>query len=61
MNEGTANEFEELRKLIQKFAVERDWDKFHTPKNLAVSLCVMPGEAQLHGSRPFVRHNMGQF
>lgn len=44
MNEGTANEFEELRKLIQKFAVERDWDKFHTPKNLAVSLCVEAAE-----------------
>lgn len=44
MAERAANEFEELRELVQKFVAERDWEKFHTPKNLAVSLCVEAAE-----------------
>ncbi|GMH41438.1 hypothetical protein BSKO_09348 [Bryopsis sp. KO-2023] len=32
---------EELRSAVQQFAVERDWDKFHTPRNL---LCALVGE-----------------
>ncbi len=44
MAEHTTNQFEELRDLVQKFVAERDWDKFHTPKNLAVSLCVEAAE-----------------
>jgi NTP pyrophosphatase (non-canonical NTP hydrolase) len=38
------NELQELRDLIRVFVAERDWDKFHTPKNLAVSLSVEAGE-----------------
>lgn len=44
MAEHAANEFEELRELVRKFVAERDWDKFHTPKNLAVSICVEAAE-----------------
>lgn len=44
MAEPVINQFEELRDLVQKFVAERDWDKFHTPKNLAVSLCVEAAE-----------------
>jgi NTP pyrophosphatase (non-canonical NTP hydrolase) len=44
MTEYATNEFEELRELVEKFVVERDWGKFHTPKNLAVSLCVEAAE-----------------
>jgi NTP pyrophosphatase (non-canonical NTP hydrolase) len=44
MSEATASEFEELRELIREFVAERDWSKFHTPKNLAVSLCVEAAE-----------------
>jgi NTP pyrophosphatase (non-canonical NTP hydrolase) len=34
----------ELRDLVREFVDERDWDQFHTPKNLAVSLCVEAAE-----------------
>ena len=29
---------------LQKFATERDWDQFHTPKNLATSISVESAE-----------------
>jgi len=44
MAEHAAREFEELRELVRSFVAERDWDRFHTPKNLAVSLCVEAAE-----------------
>jgi NTP pyrophosphatase (non-canonical NTP hydrolase) len=34
----------ELRDLVRVFVSERDWDQFHTPKNLAASLCVEAAE-----------------
>ena len=34
----------ELRGLVRAFVAERDWDQFHTPKNLAASLCVEAAE-----------------
>lgn len=34
----------ELRHLAREFVRERDWNKFHTPKNLAVSLSVEVAE-----------------
>ncbi|MEO7495008.1 MAG: nucleotide pyrophosphohydrolase [Massilia sp.] len=33
-----------LRDLARAFAAERDWDQFHTPKNLASALCVEAAE-----------------
>lgn len=33
-----------LRDLVRQFALERDWDKFHTPKNLATALSVEASE-----------------
>lgn len=33
-----------LRDLIRQFVTERDWDQFHTPKNLAAALCVEAAE-----------------
>jgi len=35
---------QKLAHLLRSFAGERDWDKFHTPKNLATSLSVEAGE-----------------
>jgi NTP pyrophosphatase (non-canonical NTP hydrolase) len=29
---------------LKDFAAERDWDQFHTPKNLATSICVEAAE-----------------
>lgn len=39
-----SNELLELRELVRAFVVERDWDQFHTPKNLAMSLCIEAAE-----------------
>lgn len=33
-----------IKELIQKFSHDRDWDKFHTPKNLAMALSVETAE-----------------
>ena len=33
-----------LKKIIRKFAEDRDWDKFHNPKNLVMALSSEVGE-----------------
>ena len=38
------NDFEVLTQLLREFAEERDWEKFHTPKNLAMALAGEAGE-----------------
>ena len=35
---------EKIALKLQKFATERDWDQFHTPKNLATSISVESAE-----------------
>ena len=35
---------QKLATTLRSFAAERDWDQFHTPKNLATSLSVEAGE-----------------
>ena len=35
---------EELMKEIEQFNKERDWDQFHSPENLAKSICIEAGE-----------------
>ena len=37
-------ELEELRDLLRKFAAARDWDQFHSPKNLAMALSAESAE-----------------
>jgi len=44
MAEQAADILTELRDLVRAFVQERDWDQFHTPKNLAVSLSVEAAE-----------------
>ncbi len=34
----------ELRNRLRQFAAERDWDQFHSPKNLAMALGAEAGE-----------------
>lgn len=41
-------ELEDLRQLVAEFARERDWDKFHSPKNLAMALTVEAAELLEH-------------
>lgn len=38
------NDFVRLRDVIRVFVDERDWDQFHTPKNLSSALCVEAAE-----------------
>jgi NTP pyrophosphatase (non-canonical NTP hydrolase) len=38
----------ELRKLISDFVAERDWQVFHAPKNLAMSLAIEAAELMEH-------------
>ena len=42
------NELEELRALISNFAKERDWDQFHSPKNLSMALIAEAAELVEH-------------
>jgi dCTP diphosphatase len=41
-------EFEKLRNQLRDFAAERDWDQFHSPKNLAMALSVEAAELLEH-------------
>ncbi len=43
-----SNELKELRDRLRAFADERDWDQFHTPKNLAAALTVEAAELLEH-------------
>ena len=38
------NEIESLRNQLRTFAADRDWDQFHSPKNLASALAVEAAE-----------------
>jgi NTP pyrophosphatase (non-canonical NTP hydrolase) len=35
---------DELRQKVRQFAAEREWDQFHSPKNLAMALSVEASE-----------------
>ena len=37
-----------LRDALRRFAAERDWDQFHSPKNLAIALSVEASELLEH-------------
>jgi len=38
----------ELRKLVADFVAARDWNQFHSPKNLAMALAVEAAELMEH-------------
>jgi dCTP diphosphatase len=38
----------ELRDRLRRFAAERDWEQYHSPKNLAIALNVEAGELLEH-------------
>lgn len=40
------NPFKQLRDAMAQFTTERDWDQFHSPKNLAMALTVEASELQ---------------
>ena len=39
---------EDLRKRLREFARERDWEQFHSPKNLSMALIVEAAELVEH-------------
>lgn len=39
---------DQLRNTLRHFAEERDWDQFHSPKNLAIALSVEAAELLEH-------------
>lgn len=38
------SELDRLRAALRRFAAQRDWEQFHTPKNLAMALAVEAAE-----------------
>ncbi|HLJ10851.1 MAG TPA: nucleotide pyrophosphohydrolase [Planctomycetaceae bacterium] len=47
MSDETATVLQ-LRQAVQTFVDERDWRRFHTPKNLAMSLAIEAAELMEH-------------
>ena len=39
---------EQIKSRLREFAAERDWDQFHSPKNLAMALIVEAAELVEH-------------
>ncbi len=42
------SELDDLRRRLRQFAAERDWEQFHTPKNLSMALVAEAGELVEH-------------
>jgi len=36
--------FQQMKETIRDFVIERDWIKYHTPRNLAESICIESAE-----------------
>ena len=47
MNDQTTT-VAELRALIEKFVEERDWQQFHSPKNISMALAIEASELMEH-------------
>lgn len=47
-NQDSQVTLEKLKKAIQGFAVERDWEQFHTPKNLSMAIAAEAAELMEH-------------
>jgi NTP pyrophosphatase (non-canonical NTP hydrolase) len=43
-----SDQLNKLRDAVRAFAAERDWDQFHSPKNLAMALSVEAAELLEH-------------
>ncbi|MHA1369563.1 MAG: nucleotide pyrophosphohydrolase [Promethearchaeota archaeon] len=41
-------EFDEIKQELTKFVKERNWEKFHTLKDLSLALCIECGELSEH-------------
>ena len=45
---STSRSLDSLEREVAKFAADRDWDQFHTPKNLTMALAGEVGELIEH-------------
>lgn len=41
---ATRDSLSDLRERLRRFAAERDWEQFHVPKNLAMSVAIEAAE-----------------
>ena len=48
MSEAAEDRLEALRERLRGFVQERDWEQFHSPKNLAMAMIVEAGELVEH-------------
>lgn len=48
MSDESQDSLERLRIALRSFAAERDWERFHSPKNLAMALSGEVGELIEH-------------
>ncbi|MDG2385300.1 MAG: nucleotide pyrophosphohydrolase [Pirellulaceae bacterium] len=47
MNDSTTT-VQQLRQMMQEFVDERDWQQFHSPKNLTMALAIEAAELMEH-------------
>jgi NTP pyrophosphatase (non-canonical NTP hydrolase) len=45
---GNSNDLVALKRILKNFAEKRNWDQFHTPKNLSMALIVEAAELVEH-------------
>ncbi len=45
---ASSDPFQALQLALRRFADERDWQQFHSPKNLSMALCGEVGELVAH-------------
>ena len=45
-NDAEAEQLEALQELVRRFRDERDWEQFHTPKDLAAAIAIEAAELQ---------------
>jgi dCTP diphosphatase len=45
---STSDSLNDLRERLRQFAAERDWEQFHVPKNLAMSVAIEAAEIMEH-------------
>ncbi len=43
-----ATTVEQLRAMVRQFVAERDWEQFHSPKNLSMALAIEAAELMEH-------------
>jgi dCTP diphosphatase len=48
LSKGASVDIEQIRDELRRFAAERHWDQFHSPKNLATALAVEAAELLEH-------------